>query len=139
MLTAESSGRKLKPYVLLPRVRPDAKIVEKFGIRLFLSWAGKTWFDDHLTEDYLQRVFGKSLFGKRLLVGDAFRCHTSEATTVQLRKQGLHTAVIPGGCTKFIQVLFCTFIFSFNVVFRLLTWYGMVLSNQRYRNSTTFG
>uniref|UniRef100_A0A915CYY7 DDE-1 domain-containing protein n=1 Tax=Ditylenchus dipsaci TaxID=166011 RepID=A0A915CYY7_9BILA len=56
-----------------------------------------------MTADYINRVFGSSMFGNRLLVWDAFRCHISESTKKRLHRQRLHTAVIPGGCTKFIQ------------------------------------
>jgi hypothetical protein len=70
MLTAKSDGTKCRPFVLLMRKRPDKKIVEDFGNKLHLIWAGKGWMDDALTSDYLDKVLGKSLFGKRLLVWD---------------------------------------------------------------------
>jgi hypothetical protein len=104
MLTARSDGKKMRPLVLLPRVRPDKNIVKQFGSKLFLVWSGKIWMDDALTAEFLKRVMGKPMFEKRLLVWDAFRCHTSEGTKRVLRDIDLHTAVIPGGCTKFIQV-----------------------------------
>uniref|UniRef100_A0A915E952 DDE-1 domain-containing protein n=1 Tax=Ditylenchus dipsaci TaxID=166011 RepID=A0A915E952_9BILA len=49
------------------------------------------------------RAVGRPMFEKRLLVWDAFRCHTSEATKKVLRDLDLHTAVISGVCTKFVQ------------------------------------
>ena len=104
MLTARSDGYKCLPYVLLPRKRPDPAIAEKFKNKLQLAWEGTTWMNDILTTDYLKRVIGQFSFGKRLLVWDSFRCHISESTKKQLRQCGLDTAVIPGGCTKFIQV-----------------------------------
>jgi hypothetical protein len=61
--------------------------------------------DDSLTELYLRRLFGPSLFSdKRLLVWDSFRCHFSEATKKVLRELKIHSAIVPGGCTKFVQV-----------------------------------
>ena len=44
--------------------------------------------------------------GKRLLAWDSYsyRCHISDATKKQLKKLQIETAMIPGGCTKFIQV-----------------------------------
>jgi hypothetical protein len=59
--------------------------------------------DDELTAEYLDRVLGQSLFSQRLLIWDAFRCHISSSTKKKLRQLNIHTAVIPGGCTKFIQ------------------------------------
>ena len=78
LLTARSDGYKCKPFVLLPRVRPDKQIGSKFKGKLELCWAGRTFFNDQLTSDYLQKILGRSLFGKRLFVWDAYRCHISE-------------------------------------------------------------
>ena len=62
------------------------------------------WMNDDLTTDYLRRVMGKLAFKKRILVWDAYQCHLSEATKSELRHgYNISTAVIPGGCTKFLQ------------------------------------
>jgi hypothetical protein len=79
-------------------------VVEKFKNRLQLVWAGRNWMDDALTDQYLKNIFGQGLFGRRLLVWDAFRCHISAATKKVLKQLNIDTAVVPGGCTKFIQV-----------------------------------
>ncbi len=34
---------------------------------------------------------------------DSFRCHISDQTKEELRRLKIDSAVIPGGCTKFIQ------------------------------------
>ena len=59
--------------------------------------------NDALTAQYLHSIIGSLSFTKRLLVWDAYRCHTSEATRAEVLRMGLHTAIVPGGCTKFIQ------------------------------------
>lgn len=120
MLTARSDGKKLKPFVLLPRKRMDKeakRIAEKYRNKLELCWKGTVWMNDDLVLDYLDQVFGRSFFGKRLLIWDSFRCHLKKRKgnknqmadnlelIKKLREIDLHTAVIPGGCTKFIQVL----------------------------------
>uniref|UniRef100_A0A915DVJ3 DDE-1 domain-containing protein n=1 Tax=Ditylenchus dipsaci TaxID=166011 RepID=A0A915DVJ3_9BILA len=74
MLTGRSDGYKCQPYVLLPRKRVDQAI-----------------------------VVDPAIFLKYLLVWDSFRCHISEATKKQLKQCELETAVVPGGCTKFVQ------------------------------------
>lgn len=56
MLTARSDGRKLLPFILLSRKRPDVNISKKFDGKLILSWAGRTWMDDDLTAEYLDKV-----------------------------------------------------------------------------------
>lgn len=106
MLTAKDDGYKCLPFVLLPRKRADATIVEKFKNKLILAWAGKTWMDDDLTSEYLKRVMGNTIFGKRLLVWDSFRCHISKTTKQMIKNLNIETAVIPGDCTKFVQVFF---------------------------------
>jgi hypothetical protein len=104
MLTARSDGYKLKPFVLVNRKRQDSVIIKKYKNKLNLCWQGKIWMNDNLTEDYLRKTFGPGFFYRRLLVWDSFRCHISEGTKKLLKELKLDTAVIPGGCTKFIQV-----------------------------------
>ena len=59
--------------------------------------------NDSLTIRYLKSIIGALAFSKRLLVWDAYRCHVSEAVRRECDKLRLHTAVVPGGCTKYIQ------------------------------------
>jgi DDE superfamily endonuclease len=104
MLTARSDGYKCKPFVLLNRKRQMPDVIQKYKGKLNLSWNGKVWMDNDLTEDYLRCTFGPAFFGhRRLLVWDSFRCHISEGTKKILKELKLDTAVVPGGCTKFIQ------------------------------------
>jgi hypothetical protein len=110
ILCARSDGKKMPPFVLLPKKRPDPKIQEKYGKVLHLVWSGKIWMDDFLTSVFLNRVFGPKLFVERLLVWDSFRCHISVETKKLLKKLGIDSAVVPGGCTKFVQVIFKLFI-----------------------------
>uniref|UniRef100_A0A915EAW7 Uncharacterized protein n=1 Tax=Ditylenchus dipsaci TaxID=166011 RepID=A0A915EAW7_9BILA len=59
MLTARSVGKKLKPFVLLPRKRMDKEakaVVEKYKSKLELSWKGTVWMYDDLTSDYLDKI-----------------------------------------------------------------------------------
>ena len=93
----------MKPYVVFKgRGIRLIKDLEKIpGIVVQFSTNG--WRNDSLTCDYLKRVIGHLTFNERLLVWDAYRCHTSEATRRELDKFKIHAAVIPGGCTKFIQ------------------------------------
>uniref|UniRef100_A0A8R1DQJ4 HTH CENPB-type domain-containing protein n=1 Tax=Caenorhabditis japonica TaxID=281687 RepID=A0A8R1DQJ4_CAEJA len=103
MLTGRNDGFKCRPFVILPNKRPIPSIVEKYGKKLELSWRGRTFFNDPITADFLQQVLGSSLFGKRMLVWDSFRCHLSAETKRKLKELRIDTAVIPGGTTKFIQ------------------------------------
>jgi hypothetical protein len=98
------------PYVLLHRKRPVPKLVEQFRNKLIINFAGSIWMNDGTTEDYLHKIIGPKMFsGKRLLVWDAFASHKSEKTTKILKELGIEAAYVPGGCTKFIQVLLFVF------------------------------
>ena len=61
-------------------------------------------FNDDLTSEFLQKIVGSFMFGKHLFAWDSYRCHISNATKKQLKKLQIDVAVIPGGCTKVIQV-----------------------------------
>ena len=103
LLTARADGRKLRPFVLLPRKRPLRQL-EKFKNKLEIVYCGISWMDDALTATYLEKILGPSLFlKKRLLVWDSFRCHVSDATKKKLKQLKIDTAVVPGGCTKYVQ------------------------------------
>ncbi|KAL3086734.1 hypothetical protein niasHT_039400 [Heterodera trifolii] len=93
----------MRPFVLLQKKRPVPNIIDRFKKTLVLSWCGGTWMDNDLTTEYLEKIFGNFHFGARLLVWDSFRCHISEDTKKTLRRLALHSAVIPGGTTKYIQ------------------------------------
>uniref|UniRef100_A0A914HUQ6 DDE-1 domain-containing protein n=1 Tax=Globodera rostochiensis TaxID=31243 RepID=A0A914HUQ6_GLORO len=67
------------------------------------SGAKTTRLDNELTTKYLEEVFGNFFFGNRLLKWDSFRCHISADTKQTLQRLAIHTAVIPGGTTKYIQ------------------------------------
>ena len=56
-----------------------------------------------LTRDYLSTVIGSHTFNKRLLVWDAYQCHTSAAVRAECKNPRVHTSIVSGGCTKFIQ------------------------------------
>ena len=101
ILTARADGTKLPPYIVIPRKREIKELANMRGV--IFAYSDRSWMDDSLTADYLKRVIGQFSFNKRLLIWDAFRCHLSQSTKQQLRNMKIDTAVIPGGCTSFIQ------------------------------------
>ena len=58
--------------------------------------------DNFLTEDFLRGVIDSFSFGSRLLVSDSFS-HISHDTKSVLAQMKVQCAVVPGGCTKYIQ------------------------------------
>lgn len=79
LLSARADGSKLKPMVLIPRVRP-IKALEVFKDRLHICYTGKSsWMSSELTCEFLTKVLGGDLFKRRtLLCWDSFRAHLTE-------------------------------------------------------------
>ncbi len=103
ILSARANGKKCKPYIVF-KGKGTRLIKELSKIPgVIVRFSANGWMNDQLTKDYLHSVIGSFSFEKRLLVWDAYRCHTSEATRNETKKMNLHTTVIPGGCTKYIQ------------------------------------
>ena len=102
-LAAKADGTKLKPYIVFKGAVRDVKAMQSIpGVIIASSKNG--WFNDDLTKDWLQRAVGKFHFGPRLLAWDSYRCHISEATKAELKRgYNLTMAIIPGGCTKYLQ------------------------------------
>jgi hypothetical protein len=103
LLCARADGFKCKPYVLLDRKRPIPSLDKEFSSKLVLEYAGRIWMDDDLTKKFLNRVLGGFSFKKRLLVWDSFRTHFSTEIKKEMKILKIDKAIIPGGCTKFIQ------------------------------------
>ena len=103
ILTARADGRKLKPFIVFKgkgtRLMKDLQKIPGVVVR----FSSNGWMNDNLTSEYLQSMIGSLSFSKRLLIWDAYRCHTSEMTRAETSRLCLHTAIIPGGCTKYIQ------------------------------------
>jgi hypothetical protein len=59
MLTGRADGFKCRPFVLLPRKRPDKEIVERYKNKLIISWSGTVWMNDEITEEYLNKIYSK--------------------------------------------------------------------------------
>ena len=60
--------------------------------------------DEEPAERYCREVLGVFTFGaRRLLTWDSFRCHLTPAVKNLLNKGKIDSAIVPGGCTKYIQ------------------------------------
>ena len=103
ILTARADGVKLMPYVVFKgKGTRLIKALQNIG-GIVVRFSSNGWMNDSLTTDYLRTIIGQLSFNKRLLIWDAYRCHTSKATQAEATRLRLDTAIIPGGCTKFIQ------------------------------------
>ena len=79
-LTAKANGTKLKPFIVFKgkgtRLIKDLQRIP--GV--IVKFSSNGWMNDTLTIDYLHTTIGTFSFTKRLLVWDAYKCHTSLAT-----------------------------------------------------------
>ena len=107
MLTARADGKKMLPFVIMPRKIPDPKVVAKFRNRLNLCWKNSKWFDNDITKEYLEKSFGGLNFFKQkqrsLLIWDRFASHMSDSTIKCMEKLDMDSFLVPGGTTKFVQ------------------------------------
>ena len=60
--------------------------------------------DTNLTLQYNQSILGSFSFGKRLLVWDSYACHIELSVSADLKLKHFEEAIIPGGCTKYVQM-----------------------------------
>ncbi|XP_044028000.1 uncharacterized protein LOC122864529 [Siniperca chuatsi] len=104
VLAAKADGTKLKPYIVFRKAAGEVKALQQQISSAVISTSVNGWMNDALTADWLQSVVGKFNVNPRLLVWDSYRCHTGVATKAELKcGYNVTTAVIPGGCTKYIQ------------------------------------
>ncbi|KAK7130470.1 hypothetical protein R3I93_019960 [Phoxinus phoxinus] len=103
VLAAKADGTKLKPFVVFRGAIREVKAMQQEISRAVIATSANGWMNDDLTTAWLRSVVGKFSFRPRLLVWDAYRCHISTSTKQELRSYNITTAVIPGGCTKYVQ------------------------------------
>lgn len=102
VLSAMADGKKLKPYVVFKGVRAIPELNKVSGTVVAYSKNG--WMNETLTKDWVNRGWGKLSFGRRLLVWDAYKCHSMPSVKGVIER-GTNTdiSVIPGGLTSKIQ------------------------------------
>nr|XP_046273125.1 zinc finger protein 184-like isoform X1 [Scatophagus argus] len=104
VLAAKADGTKLKPFVVFRGAADEVKVMQQEISSAVVTSSVNGWMNDALTADWLQSVVGKLNLTPRLLVWDSYRCHISAATKAELKcGYNITTALIPGGCTKFIH------------------------------------
>lgn len=105
MLGCTADGGKLPAYVFFKR-KAFPKLPFPKGIIIQVNEKG--WFDDRITNDWLQRVWDRrpgAGLSRFLLVLDAFRCHRTDKAKAILDEQRTDLAIIPGGMTSLLQPL----------------------------------
>ena len=122
-LAIKADGSKMIPFVVIPGKKVKSKIAAIKGAVVKCSANG--WMNDELTEDWVSHVWGSLGFNKRFLVWDSFKCHINEKIKKALKKMNTVMGVIPGGCTKFLQLLDVSISKPFKTIFPELydEWY----------------
>ena len=101
ILTARASGKKVKPFVIIPRKRPIKELEAMTD--LHFGYSSKSWMNDGMTEKYLKSVIGSFAFARRCIIWDSFYCHKSSATKKVLKQMRMDAIIVPSGCTGLIQ------------------------------------
>ena len=117
VLTARAYGKKMKPLIVFKGKGTHLmkQLAQITGVVVCFSSNG--WMNDELTIEYLHKVLGQLTFTtKRLLIWDAYRCHTSAAVRAECDRMRV--------CV-YIQQLFRVAVPN---LFRLLMFHGMHVS-----------
>ena len=103
VLAAKADGTKLKPYIVFKGAIREVKAMQQQVTRAVIATSVNGWMNDTLTTHWLLNVVGKFSFTPRILVWDSYRCHISDTKAEMKTGYNITTAVIPGGCTKYVQ------------------------------------
>ena len=103
-LAAMANGKKLPPFVILKGVRPPKKEDVPSSIRVYMTSNG--WMNEQASEYWVRNIWKNAFDGRKLLVWDAFRAHTTPSVKEVISNKNIGNsdmAMIPGGCTSMLQ------------------------------------
>ena len=87
-----------------PRTPSKIGLNEAFRTQCIVATSASGWMTEERTEQYIREVLGVFTFGKRRLPAwNSFRCHLTDGVKELLSKGLIDPAIVPRGCTKFIQ------------------------------------
>eukprot|EP00794_Sanderia_malayensis_P013386 gene13386-14759_t len=103
-LAAKGDGVKLKPFIVFKGAKQETEAMKKeFQHKCVVATSSNGWMDTDLTLTWINSVLGQFSFHRRLLAWDTYECHLMPAFQDSLKSKKIDTAMIPGGCTKYIQ------------------------------------
>ena len=103
-LSAKADGTKLPPMVVFKAAKRESEALNKeFKNRCVIASSVNGWMDTSLTKVYINSVLGSFAFKRRMFVWDSYQCHIEESIKTSLKGTKIDPAIIPGGCTKYIQ------------------------------------
>ena len=94
----------MKPFIIFQGAKREVAVLnEEFKNRCVVTSSSNRWMNEELTLMYLKKVVGPFSFQKRLLAWDTFEAHMTEPVKQLLKEMRIDDALIPDGCTKYIQ------------------------------------
>ena len=102
-LTSKAERTKLKPYIVFQDAKREAKALnEEFKNRCVAGSSSNGWMNEELVLKFLRQVLRMFSFKKLLFAWVTFDANMTEHVR-KLLKQMKTDALIPGGCTKYVQ------------------------------------
>ena len=103
-LSARADGTKLKPHIVFRGAKREVKrLNEDFKHKCVIATSSNAWMNEELTLNWAKNVLGAFSFQRRLLAWDSYECHIMQSVKETLAKMKVDQAIVPGGCTRYIQ------------------------------------
>ena len=103
-LAAKADGTKLRPFIVFGGAkRESAALNKEYKTKCVVASSANGWMNEELTIQWCQEIVGSFAFRKRLLVWDTFEAHMTDKVKLSLKEMKVESALVPGGCTKYIQ------------------------------------
>ena len=103
-LIAKADVSKLKLFIVFKNAKRETKnLNDEFKTLCVIVTSSNGWINNHLTIEYTKKVLGTFSFGRRFLAWHSYEFHMNSNVAVSLTSSNIDQAIIPGGCTKFIQ------------------------------------
>ena len=105
-LSARADGTKLKPYIVFRGAKREVKrLNEDFKHKCVIATSSNAWMNEELTLNWTKNVLGALSFQRRLLAWDSYECLIMQSVKEALAKMKVDQAIVPGGCTRYIQTV----------------------------------
>ena len=103
-LAAKANGVKLKPFIVFAGAKREVKALhEEFKNQCSVASSPNAWMNTELTKQRVNEIIGRFTFQKKLLAWDSFEAHLTDDVKRCLAQAQCEQAIVPGGCTKYIQ------------------------------------
>jgi hypothetical protein len=83
--------------------RESKSLNDEFKARCVIATSSNGWMNTDLTIECTRKILGSFSFGRRFFAWDSYECHMDSNVAAFLKSAKIDQAMIPGGCTKFIQ------------------------------------